>query len=99
MVYCVKDTRRPQVQRPFAPSDVISDSRTMLGTLSFLTYYLLKHPRVMRKLREEVDEVLGDNLPQVNDLGKLPYLTGLYSLRTTRLNLKIDCTQHVCARP
>ncbi|KAH9922470.1 cytochrome P450 [Fomitopsis serialis] len=52
-----------------------TDELSSAGTLSFLTYYLLKHPHVIRKLREEVDEVFGDRPPQVDDLGKLPYLT------------------------
>jgi hypothetical protein len=46
------------------------------GTLSFLTYYLLRHPGVMRKLREEIEEVIGTERPQYEHLSKLPYLTG-----------------------
>lgn len=30
----------------------------------------------MRKLREEVDDVLGDQPAQLGDLSKLPYLVG-----------------------
>lgn len=48
----------------------------LTGTLSFLTYYLLKNPDVMRKLRNEIDDVIGDGQPQYEHLSKLPYLTG-----------------------
>lgn len=46
------------------------------GTLSFATYYLIKNPATMRRLREEVDEVLGGEPPQHSDLSKLKYLNG-----------------------
>ncbi|KAF7973316.1 hypothetical protein HWV62_15559 [Athelia sp. TMB] len=71
------------------------------GTLSFITYYLLKNPDVMRKLRDEVDTVIGDQQIRVEHLSKLPYLTaimretlrlqppasarGIYSLEDTTL--------------
>lgn len=47
------------------------------GTLSFVTYYLLKNPNVMRKLVDEIDEVIGDEKPQYEHLSRLPYLTGM----------------------
>ena len=40
-------------------------------------YYLMKNPEAMRKAREEVDEVLGDQEIQLGDLGKLKYITGM----------------------
>lgn len=46
--------------------------------MSFITYYLLKNPEVMRLLREEVDHVIGDQQIQLEHLNKLPYLTGLF---------------------
>ena len=46
------------------------------ATLSFFTYYVLKKPEVLRKLRAELDQVLGDEPPQLTDLNKLPYLAG-----------------------
>lgn len=46
------------------------------ATLSFFTYYVLKKPEVLRKLRAELDEVLGGEVPQLSDFNKLPYLTG-----------------------
>lgn len=37
----------------------------------------MKNPEAMRKAREEVDEVLGDQEIQLGDLGKLKYITGM----------------------
>ena len=44
--------------------------------LSFITYFLLKNPDTMRKLREEVDTKIGDRPMTVQDVNKLPYLLG-----------------------
>lgn len=55
---------------------ITTDIFLTTGTLSFLTYYLLKHPNVMRKLRDEIEEVIGTEQPQYEHLSKLPYLTG-----------------------
>ena len=44
--------------------------------LTFIMYYLLKHPEAMRKLREEVDAVIGERPMTVDDVNKLPYLIG-----------------------
>lgn len=41
--------------------------------LTFLTYELLRHPNVLLKLREEIDEVLGDQPITLNDISKMPY--------------------------
>ena len=50
---------------------------TTSGLLTFCMYYLMKNPEAMRKAREEVDEVLGDQEIQLGDLGKLKYITGM----------------------
>jgi cytochrome P450/NADPH-cytochrome P450 reductase len=42
-----------------------------------MVYYLLKNPETLRKLRAEIDEVLGDRPVQYEHLGKLKYLTGM----------------------
>lgn len=42
-------------------------------------YYLIKSPEAMRKAQAEVDDLLGDQQLQVEDLHKLPYLTGNFS--------------------
>lgn len=49
---------------------------TTSGLLSFCVYYLIKNPAVMRKAQAEVDDVLGDQQLQAEDLSKFPYLTG-----------------------
>ena len=50
--------------------------------LSFITYFLLKNPDAMRKLREEVDTKIGDRPMTVQDVNKLPYLLGKHALYT-----------------
>ena len=45
--------------------------------LTFITYYLLKNPETMRKLREEVDEKIGERAVTVRDVNQLPYLLGI----------------------
>jgi cytochrome P450 / NADPH-cytochrome P450 reductase len=55
---------------------LIAGHETTSGLLSFMTYYLLKNPETMRKLRAEVDEVLQGRPLQVSELSKLPYLIG-----------------------
>lgn len=44
--------------------------------MTFTTYYLLKNPETMRKLRAEIDQVLGGRPVQCGDFSNLPYLTG-----------------------
>lgn len=56
---------------------LIAGHETTSGTLTFICYYLLKNPECMRKLREEVDDVLGDQPVQLGDLSKLPYLVAV----------------------
>jgi hypothetical protein len=55
---------------------ITTDIPLTTATLRFLTYYLLKHPNVMCKLRDEIEEVIGTEQPQYEHLSKLPYLTG-----------------------
>ena len=49
----------------------------LLGLLTFCLYYLIKHPEAMRKAREEIDEVLGDQQIQLTDISKLKYIEGM----------------------
>ena len=44
--------------------------------LTFILYFLLKNPEAMRKLREEVDTMIGQRAMTVDDVHKLPYLLG-----------------------
>ncbi|CCM04514.1 uncharacterized protein FIBRA_06695 [Fibroporia radiculosa] len=53
---------------------LIAGHETTSGTLSFLFYLLIKNPEASRKLRAEVDEVLGDQPIQLGDLSRMPYL-------------------------
>ncbi|KAI0783002.1 fatty acid hydroxylase [Abortiporus biennis] len=53
---------------------LIAGHETTSGTLTFIIYYLLKNPDAMRKLREEIDEKIGDRPMTVNEVNKLPYL-------------------------
>ncbi|KAH8824605.1 fatty acid hydroxylase [Flagelloscypha sp. PMI_526] len=53
---------------------MIAGHETTSGTLSFMTYFLLKHPEAMRKLREEVDTVVGKRPVMYEDLSKLVYM-------------------------
>ena len=44
--------------------------------LTFATYFILKNPETYRKLREEIDTMIGDRSMTAHDVGKLPYLLG-----------------------
>ena len=46
---------------------------TTARTLSFLWYALSQNPEVERRLHAELDSVLGEGPPTLNDLKKLPY--------------------------
>ncbi|KAI0777972.1 cytochrome P450 [Irpex lacteus] len=56
---------------------LIAGHETTSGLLSFCVYYLIKHPEVMRKAQAEVDDVLGDQQLQQEDLSRFPYLTAI----------------------
>ncbi|KAH9932779.1 bifunctional P-450/NADPH-P450 reductase [Epithele typhae] len=72
---------------------LVAGHETTSGMLTFATYYLLKNPEAMRKLREEIDTMVGDRPPSKKDVNKLPYLLAVMreslrlgppaSLRTT----------------
>ncbi|KAK0194657.1 fatty acid hydroxylase [Armillaria mellea] len=53
---------------------LIAGHETSSGMLTFTIYFLLKNPDKMRKLRTEIDEVLGGRPLEVGDFDKLPYL-------------------------
>ncbi|KAJ7292600.1 fatty acid hydroxylase [Mycena rebaudengoi] len=53
---------------------LIAGHETSSGMMTFMVYYLLKNPETLRKLRAEVDEVLGNRPVQYEDFGKLKYL-------------------------
>lgn len=49
-------------------------SETTSNTLGFGLIYLMHSPRVLCKLRQEIDEVLGDKVPTLDDRSKLKYM-------------------------
>ncbi|EIN10223.1 cytochrome P450 oxidoreductase OrdA-like protein [Punctularia strigosozonata HHB-11173 SS5] len=53
---------------------LIAGHETTSGMLGFTTYYLLKNPHALEKLREEIDSLLGDQPIQYSDISKMPYL-------------------------
>jgi cytochrome P450/NADPH-cytochrome P450 reductase len=53
---------------------LIAGHETTSGLLSFATYFLLREPEVMRKAHEEVDRVLGDEMPRFEHMSKLVYI-------------------------
>ncbi|SJK98069.1 related to bifunctional P-450:NADPH-P450 reductase [Armillaria ostoyae] len=53
---------------------LIAGHETSSGMLTFTIYFLLKNPDKMRKLRAEIDKVLGGRPLEVEDFDKLPYL-------------------------
>lgn len=53
---------------------LIAGHETTSGLLSFALYFLLRNPRVLREARAQVDEVLGDADPRIDDLARLRYL-------------------------
>ncbi|OSC96348.1 fatty acid hydroxylase [Trametes coccinea BRFM310] len=52
---------------------LIAGHETTSGLLAFTLYYLCKNPEALRKLREEVDDVLGEEPIQLEHIGKLKY--------------------------
>ncbi|KAF9075533.1 fatty acid hydroxylase [Rhodocollybia butyracea] len=56
---------------------LIAGHETSSGLMSFMTYYLIKNPETMRKLQNEIDEVLGGQPVQYQDLSKMHYLTAV----------------------
>ncbi|KAG7449852.1 fatty acid hydroxylase [Guyanagaster necrorhizus] len=56
---------------------LIAGHETSSGMMTFTVYFLLKNPEKMRKLRDEIDEVLGGRPVEVGDFDKLPYLVAV----------------------
>lgn len=52
---------------------LIAGHETTAGALAFTWYLLAKHPDVARRLRAELDDVLGGRPPAAEDLSDLPY--------------------------
>ncbi|KAM6555117.1 hypothetical protein CsatB_015879 [Cannabis sativa] len=54
---------------------LIAGHETSAAVLTWTFYLLSKEPRVVAKLQEEVDSVLGDRYPTIDDMKKLKYST------------------------
>ncbi|KAL6002076.1 hypothetical protein ACLOJK_037524 [Asimina triloba] len=54
---------------------LIAGHETSAAVLTWTFYLLVKEPSVMSKLQDEVDFVLGDRFPTVEDMKKLKYTT------------------------
>ena len=64
---------------------LIAGHETTSGLLSFVTYYLIKHPEVCEKARKEVDTVVGTGPVTADHITKMPYLEAIMR-ETLRLN-------------
>ncbi|KAL1937787.1 hypothetical protein VTO73DRAFT_12806 [Trametes versicolor] len=53
---------------------LIAGHETTSGMLVFAIYYLLKNPDTMRKLRDEIDSVMGQRPFTTADMNTMPYL-------------------------
>ena len=66
---------------------------TSAVTLTWLHYWLWRHPEVRRKLQKEVDEMLGCRRPTAEDLHKLAYTE-----RVINETLRLDSPIHSISR-
>jgi len=53
---------------------LIAGHETTSGLLSFAVHLLLQHPEVLARARDQVDAVLGAEMPRFDDLGRLGYI-------------------------
>ncbi len=53
---------------------LIAGHETTSGLLSFTLYLLLKHPEVLKKANEEVDQILTDPIPTYKQVTQLKYI-------------------------
>lgn len=53
---------------------LVAGHETTSGLLSFATWLLLTHPEALAKAQAHVDDVLGGNVPTVDDIGRLTYV-------------------------
>jgi cytochrome P450 len=63
---------------------MLAGHETTAASLSWAWYLLARHPRVMGRMREELDAVLGGRVPAVQDLPRLPYTRAVFE-ETMRL--------------
>lgn len=53
---------------------LVAGYETTAAALSWTMYHLAKHPEVTARIRTEVDRIVGQRVPVLDDLNKLPYL-------------------------
>ncbi|MFZ0371462.1 MAG: cytochrome P450 [Halobacillus sp.] len=53
---------------------LIAGHETTSGLLSFAIHYLMKNPDKLKKAQEEVDEVIGEDIPSYKQVKKLKYV-------------------------
>ncbi|KAJ7208967.1 fatty acid hydroxylase [Mycena pura] len=56
---------------------LVAGHETSSGMLTFTIYYLLRTPEALRKLREEVDAILGGRPASADDLPRMSYLNAV----------------------
>lgn len=54
---------------------LLAGHETTATSLAFTLHLLARHPEEQRRVREEIDRVLGERTPTAADLDRLPYLT------------------------
>jgi cytochrome P450 len=52
---------------------LVAGHETLSNALPFTWYLLSQHPAIEARLHDEIDSVLGDRLPTLEDLSRLPY--------------------------
>jgi len=52
---------------------LVAGHETLSNALPFTWYLLSQHPAIEARLHDEIDSVLGDRLPTLEDLARLPY--------------------------
>ncbi len=58
---------------------LMAGHETSSGALTWAYYLLGTHPEIRERLHAEIDEVLGDRLPTVDDLPRLKFADAVYS--------------------
>jgi cytochrome P450/NADPH-cytochrome P450 reductase len=56
---------------------LVAGHETTSGALSFVFYFLLKHPEVLTRAQQEVDEIVGKEGVQYEHLSRMPYITAI----------------------
>ncbi|KAK3229202.1 hypothetical protein Dsin_001083 [Dipteronia sinensis] len=73
---------------------LIAGHETSAAVLTWTFYLLSKEPSVLSKLQYEVDSVLGDRFPTIEDMKKLKYTTRVIN-EVRRIIFSNDCFNHM----